>query len=216
MNVLVVEPGMAPYEKEINGLKEMQATVGGPITAICPYGEQAALVRNIDGADMDLPFNRSIEDGHSGVFGPFLICGVSEGPPEENQGYVILQSVLFDNGRGFVLGEHPREGFVTWQFTEEQGRRDYYWGHYHNDGTAAERDYANRAANYRRQFDVNEVALPDFCSLTPEQIEYFKKKFHHAEILLSVNGNTPITLKVEPRPATPPEQPKHPPKSPGR
>lgn len=36
MNVLVVEPGMAPYEKEVNGLKEMQATVGAkgntPIT----------------------------------------------------------------------------------------------------------------------------------------------------------------------------------------
>ena len=27
---------------------------------------------------------------------------------EENQGYVIRQSVLFDNGRGFALGEHPR------------------------------------------------------------------------------------------------------------
>lgn len=33
MNVLVVEPGMAPYEKEVNGLEEMQATVGGLITA---------------------------------------------------------------------------------------------------------------------------------------------------------------------------------------
>ena len=29
MNVLVVEPGMAPYEKEIDGLKDMQAIVGG-------------------------------------------------------------------------------------------------------------------------------------------------------------------------------------------
>ena len=39
---------------------------------------------------------------------------------DENQGYVILQSILFDNGRGIALGEHPREGFVTWQFTEER------------------------------------------------------------------------------------------------
>lgn len=52
---------------------------------------------------------------------------------EENQGYVIRQSVLFDNDRGFALGEHPREGFVTWQFTQEGGHRDYYWGHYHSD-----------------------------------------------------------------------------------
>ena len=36
MNVLVVEPGYAPYEKEINGLEEMQGVVGGLITAIYP------------------------------------------------------------------------------------------------------------------------------------------------------------------------------------
>ena len=36
MQVLVVEPGILPYEKEINGLKEMQAVVGGPITALYP------------------------------------------------------------------------------------------------------------------------------------------------------------------------------------
>ena len=49
MNVLIVEPGMAPYEKEINGLEEMQATVGGRITAIYPYEEQVALVCNDEG-----------------------------------------------------------------------------------------------------------------------------------------------------------------------
>ena len=36
MNVLVVEPGTLPYEKEINGLEEMQKIVGGLITAIYP------------------------------------------------------------------------------------------------------------------------------------------------------------------------------------
>ena len=79
---------------------------------------------------------------------------------DENQGYVIRQSVLFDNGRGIALGEHPREGFVTWQFTEEQGRRDYYWGHYYDDGAAAEKDYADRAADYQRRFHVREVKAP--------------------------------------------------------
>ena len=29
MKVLMVEPGAAPYEKELNGLHEMQAAVGG-------------------------------------------------------------------------------------------------------------------------------------------------------------------------------------------
>ena len=135
MNVLVVEPGMAPYEKEINGLKEMQATVGGLITAIYPYEEQVALVCNDEGIHQGMEFNRSVGNGYGGVFGTFFICG---------------------------LGEE------------------------------------------------------DFCSLPPEQMERFKKKFHQAEILVGAKGNTPITLKVDPRPATPPEQPKRPPKTPGR
>ena len=31
MNVLVVEPGCLPYEREIGGLEKMQAVVGGPM-----------------------------------------------------------------------------------------------------------------------------------------------------------------------------------------
>lgn len=46
MNVLVVEPGMVPYEKEINGLEEMQTVVGGLITALYPFEEKEALVAN--------------------------------------------------------------------------------------------------------------------------------------------------------------------------
>ena len=135
MNVLVVEPGMAPYEKEVNGLKEMQATVGGLITVIYPYEEQVAIVSNDESILEGMPFNRSVEGGYGGIFGTFFVCG---------------------------LGEE------------------------------------------------------DFCSLPPEQMERFKKKFHQAEIRVGAKGNTPITLKVDPRPATPPEQPKRPPKTPGR
>ena len=135
MNVLVVEPGMAPYEKEVNGLKEMQATVGGLITVIYPYEEQVAIVSNDESILEGMPFNRSVEGGYGGIFGTFFVCG---------------------------LGEE------------------------------------------------------DFCALPPEQMARFKKKFHQAEILVGAKGNTPITLKVDPRPATPPEQPKRPPKTPGR
>ena len=44
---------------------------------------------------------------------------------EENQGYVIQKSVLFDNGRGFVLAESQTAPapFVTWQFTRSEERR---------------------------------------------------------------------------------------------
>ena len=37
---------MAPYEKEINGLKDMQAIVGGMITASYPFEEEVAIVSN--------------------------------------------------------------------------------------------------------------------------------------------------------------------------
>ena len=119
MNVLVVEPGYMPYEKEINGLEEMQATVGGYIEAISPYEEMVAIVCNEEGLINGLPFNRSVEGGYGGVFGTFFVCG---------------------------LGEES------------------------------------------------------FDSLSPEQMKHFKEKYKHAEILLGVKGNEPITLKVQAMP----------------
>ena len=87
MNVLVVEPGYAPYEKEINGLEEMQGVVGGLITAIYPYEEPIAVVCNDEGILLQMDFNRSMPGGYGGVFGPFFVCGLSEDnfdtlPPE--------------------------------------------------------------------------------------------------------------------------------------
>lgn len=78
MNVLVVEPGYAPYEKEINGLNEMQATVGGLIQAIYPYEEEVALVCNEEGLLLNLEFNRSVPGGYGGIVGTFFICGLGE------------------------------------------------------------------------------------------------------------------------------------------
>ncbi len=48
-------------------------------------------------------------------------------------------------------------------------------------------------------FFVCGLTEDDFCSLPPDQMERFKKKFHKAEILLGVRGNDLITLKVEPK-----------------
>ena len=65
-----------------------------------------------------MPFNRSMEGGYGGVFGPFFVCALEE--------------------------DH-------------------------------------------------------FGSLTTEQMATYKKKFHMAELLIGAKGNTPITLKAEPR-----------------
>ena len=82
MNVLVVEPGYLPYEKEIQDgvdhLKQMQAIVGGLIEPIYPYHEEVAIVCNEEGLINGLPFNRSVPGGYGGVFGTFFICGLGE------------------------------------------------------------------------------------------------------------------------------------------
>ena len=78
---------------------------------------------------------------------------------EENQGYVIRRTILFDNKCGFVLGENPKapNPYVTWQFNEQDGHRDFFWGHYHNEPDMAERDLHNRAEDYQRRYHVFEV-----------------------------------------------------------
>ncbi len=74
MKVLVVEPYYAPYEKEINGLHEMQAVVGGLIQPIYPYQEQEAVVCNEEGLINGLPLTEC-RGGYGVVFGHFLCAG---------------------------------------------------------------------------------------------------------------------------------------------
>ena len=126
-----MEPGIAPYEKEINGLEEMQATVGGLITTSYPFEEPVAIVSNDESIGMGLPFNRTIESGYGGIFGTFFVCGLTE---------------------------------------------------------------------------------DSFCSLTPEQMAFYKEKYHSAEFLLAVKGDEMTTLKVPPRPHDPGAHPPHHPK----
>ena len=82
MNVLVVEPGYLPYEREIQDgtdhLEQMQTIVGGLIEPIYPYHEEVAIVCNEEGLINGLPFNRSAPGGYGGVFGTFFICGLGE------------------------------------------------------------------------------------------------------------------------------------------
>ena len=80
---------------------------------------------------------------------------------KKNAGYVICEFILFDNNRGFALGQHENPKvpapFVTWQFAEENGQLDYYWGHYHADEAAAKKDFKTRADDYQRVYKVKEV-----------------------------------------------------------
>ena len=73
-------------------------------------------------------------------------------------GYEILRTIQFDNDRGFAIGHNPAaaEPFVTWQFTVENGKRDFYWGHYKSDEKNAGDDYAVRVATYMSDEQVAE------------------------------------------------------------
>ena len=77
MTVVIVKPGYAPYEAEINGLDEMQEVVGGMIQAIYPFEDRAAVVCNDEGILLGMPYNRSVPGGYGGVFGPFFVLVLS-------------------------------------------------------------------------------------------------------------------------------------------
>lgn len=90
---------------------------------------------------------------------------------EKVHGYEIKRSILFDNDRGFALAENPNapQPFVTWQFTEENGKRDFYWGHYTANAETAAKDYEARIEDYTRRYGVIEkAALP-----APEVYKYY-------------------------------------------
>ena len=73
---------------------------------------------------------------------------------DKNQGYAILKAVMLENGRGFALGEHPTapSPYVTWAcYDDKNGQRQYEWGHYGNDLTAMEKDFAGLPAAFQGQ-----------------------------------------------------------------
>ena len=83
MNVLMVEPGKAPYETQIgDDLQSMQALVGGYIQAVYPFEQSVALVCRESGKLDGLPLNRTLRDADGDIYdivaGNFFIVGLSE------------------------------------------------------------------------------------------------------------------------------------------
>ena len=83
MEVLLVEPGKEARIAEIgDGLKSLQAAVGGWIEAVYPFDDPVALVCNDEGKIMQMPLNRALRDDagkiYDAVAGPFFICGLGE------------------------------------------------------------------------------------------------------------------------------------------
>ena len=83
MAVLVVEPGKAPYVKEIDpGLESLQHEVGGWIEAVYPFEDPVAIICNEEGKMEGLPLNRALFTEEHGVYdiiaGTFLVTGLTE------------------------------------------------------------------------------------------------------------------------------------------
>lgn len=83
MNVLMVEPGKAPYEAQIgDDLQSMQAVVGGYIQAVYPFEQPVALVCRESGKLDGLTLNRALRDADGDIYdivaGNFFIVGLGE------------------------------------------------------------------------------------------------------------------------------------------
>ena len=83
MNVLMVEPGKAPYEMQIGSdLQSMQALVGGYIQAVYPFEQPVALVCCESGKLDGLPLNRALRDADGDIYdivaGNFFIVGLGQ------------------------------------------------------------------------------------------------------------------------------------------
>jgi len=80
----------------------------------------------------------------------------------KNKSYIIKQAILFDNDRGFALAHSPTapSNYVTWQFTNDNGRHDYYWGKYMSSKERALINYINRVEDYVESYKVTEKPIP--------------------------------------------------------
>ena len=83
MNVLMMEPGKAPYETQIGSdLQSMQALVGGYIQAVYPFEQPVVLVCCESGKLDRLPLNRALRDSDGDIYdivaGNFFIVGLGQ------------------------------------------------------------------------------------------------------------------------------------------
>lgn len=77
-------------------------------------------------------------------------------------GYNVQHSIWFDNHRGFALAHSPTapDPYVIWQFTQNDGQRDFYWGKYCGSREQAQEIFCERVAEYQKNQRIKEVDNP--------------------------------------------------------
>jgi len=90
--------------------------------------------------------------------GRFVLPGRSENGMIAN-GYEILRVIAFDDQCGFAMGINAKaeQPFATWQFTAENGKREYYGAHFSNDFTDAAANYNARIIAHMNGGNVKEI-----------------------------------------------------------
>jgi len=112
-------------------------------------------------------------------------------------GYNIEQIILFSNNHGMALGYSPEavSPYATWQFTHDNGKLDFYWGHYINDKRDAEHDYITRTEEYLDGTNLKEKRL-DLSKVAEAQNTQKEAKLEKTEaqsILKDIDRITPNT-----------------------
>jgi hypothetical protein len=160
---------------------DVYQTAHNVIFGLYRYGEDMVVSQGIDAAGVILDMNKLMDDiaeywgFEQDVVDDLtnrLVAEVRDmldktvlpGQPVNliNTGYTVSQAVLFDNDRGFALAHSPTapDKFVTWQFTNDNGNIDFYWGRYVGTEERAKVDFINRAADYKEANRVTEKPLP--------------------------------------------------------
>ena len=81
MKFLLVEPGLAPREIELDGSREsIKSIVGEPLEYFFPFDSEAAFICNGNSKIEAMPFNRVLRNEQGGIYdivaGNLLICGL--------------------------------------------------------------------------------------------------------------------------------------------
>lgn len=77
-------------------------------------------------------------------------------------GYEVIRSISFNDQRGFAIGHNPEAvaPFVCWQFTDENGKRDFFWGRYGGDMAGAADQYTARVMEHMSGGQVKVIENP--------------------------------------------------------
>lgn len=100
MTVLVVEPGEAPYSKQMeHDLESLQKAVGGHIQCVYPFEDPIGIICDEEGKYKGYPLNRALRNEESEIYdviaGTFLVVGLS------SDNFASLSSELMEKYKAF-------------------------------------------------------------------------------------------------------------------